>query len=161
MIATIHQPGHPLIEKQVVRLTNRTGATLVYGSVGILDTAQADAASTTVALGLSNVVAVADGQTDRRNRLYAVYVGKDSLADDATGDFYLGLPNVVGPAEVDGTTDIVKGNLLKGVDSADHLVQATIGTDEAIAEALESYSTNGQAVKLVRWLAPNLTQAAD
>lgn len=176
MNQVISLPGHIFAESPKHRLYNRTGATTVLGSIGVIDTAQADAASTTLWSGMNNVVAVADGQTDRGGRVYAAAQG--AVADDGQCLWSVQQPNTICQALVDGTTDITKGDLLVPVEGGDHMVKATRTAladangdasasiiaalrEEPIAEALESFTTNGEGVIWIRWLPTGLVRSAD
>jgi hypothetical protein len=139
MIRTIGTPGFPLSEGQeAILLTNRTGATSVLGGTCAIDLPQADGDSTTLRLGLSNVVAASTA-------LMAVgFIGlwaTAGVADNADGRVIFG-HGVLCQANVDSTTDIAKGDALKCVNAGDHLVKATPGTDRYHAIALEARTAN-------------------
>jgi hypothetical protein len=114
-------------------VNNRTGATTVKGGVGFLDLAQAEAESTSIGLGCSNVTATTTALI--AYGILAVFTG--ALADNATGRAIVAEGEIV-DINVDSTTDIAKGDTLKPVNAGDHMVKATKGTDRWFAIALEA-----------------------
>lgn len=148
---TIGTQGLPFDTAQrAPRLYNRTGATIQKGYVGFLDTSQSDAASTTVALALSNVVKPTTALIAKRAQ--KLVVCQDAgLADDAQGRFAMGDGgDLICQILVEGTTDVAKGDLLKPVDAQYYLVKATAGTDLAFAEALEAQTSATPTLILCR-----------
>lgn len=121
-------------------LNNRTGATTVQGSTGFIDTPQADADSTSLATGMSNVVAVSTALITKG----ILVVAKDAgVVDNAAGNYYCG-EGVQCYINVDGTTDVAKGDILKPVNAGDHMVKATAGTDRWYAVSLEARTTDSE-----------------
>lgn len=141
MIRTIGIPGVPFEANQPVTLTNKTAATTSEGSIGFLDEAQADADSTTLALGLSNVVAASTALMAYGHAVLA----KGAYADDADGLFEAG-EGVRSRIRVNSTTDIAKGDVLKPVNGQNYAVKATKGTDRWIAVALEARTSDDAGV---------------
>lgn len=121
---------------------NRTGATLVSGSVGFVDHGTADAASTTIALGQSNVIAVSTAGITACRQL-VVHAG-ESTADDKIGNFFDSDDGAIVLVRVDSTTDIAKEDWLKPVNAGDHLVKATNANDYVYAQALEARTSNDE-----------------
>lgn len=125
-------------------MNNRTGAISVRGGVGCVDTAQGDAASTTKALGLSNVVAVATANIAKG--IQGVWE-KAGVAIAGSGRFIIGEG-----VEVDLAVDnsaIVKGSALKPANGLTTMTLATTGTDRWFAIALDA---NGSAATVIRAL---------
>lgn len=161
------------------RLWNRTAATVAFGDVGIIDSAQADAASTSWQTGLSNVVAVSDGQVDRGCRKIAICQDPNGAADDAECMWVIQKQDTICRVKVNTTTDITKGDLLIPVEGQVYLVKAphvvpTLGTDSAagssvaallkegvVAEALESRTANDTGLIYVRLIETYVANGAD
>jgi hypothetical protein len=125
------------------RFYNRTGGTVHKGYVGFIDTAQTDAASTSLAEGLKNIVKVTTALMNKRVQQLVVF--NEDADDDGQARATGGGDKVV-QILCDGTTDIAKGDLLKPVNGQYYLVKATAGTDLYYAEALEAFTTDGQGL---------------
>lgn len=119
--------------------TNRTGATIAQGGCAIIDHAQAEAESTSVALGQQNLTAVTTALLKAGR--FAFCLERDGVADNGEGRF-CDIPGAVIQVLVESTTDIAKGDLLKGVNGQAYLVKATNGTDRPVARALEARTSN-------------------
>jgi hypothetical protein len=153
-------PGAHVASNPTINLANRTAATLAEGSVGFLDTPQADADSTTVSLGLDNVVAVTTARMAQCPVLAVASLAAVGVVDNDRGEFHVG-EGIKCRIRVDSTTDIAKGDKLKPVNAGDHMVKASIagatidptGTaalDRWYAEALEARTTNDEGLVLCR-----------
>lgn len=121
---------------------NRTGATIAYGGVAIVDAMQAEAESTDIGLALHNLTAV----TTALFKHACVVVCRETagVADNAEGRFAESNDGAMVDVLVDSTTDIAKGDLLKCVNAAAYLVKATNGTDRPVARALEARTADTQ-----------------
>jgi hypothetical protein len=121
-------------------LNNRTGATSVQGGSGALDVAQTQGESTSIGLALTNVTPVTTAI------IAAGVIGvweSAGVVDNAKGRFIIG-EGVQCVLNVDGTTDVAKGDALKAVNAGDHFVKATVGTDRYHAIALEARTANSE-----------------
>lgn len=129
-------------QNQVKRLmNNRTGAATVAGGVGFVDSSRSEAESTSISLAANNVTAVTTALMTKRARLV---VAADIYADDAEGQWLDADDGTTCLINVDSTTDILNGDLLKPVNGGDHLVKATPGTDIWYARALEGRTANSE-----------------
>lgn len=128
-------------ENNAAIFTSRTGATSVLGGVGFQDVVTSDAASTSIAVGEGNVVAVTTALMAMRPPL--VVWAEAGVADDKPGRAYCG-DGIRCLINVNSTTDIAKGDWLKPVDAGDHMVKGTLGTDYVYAQALAARTSNDE-----------------
>lgn len=129
-----------LPEKAIIPINNRTGAATAVSNVAVLDTIQANAASTTIALGMNNAVAPAT----------ANLASKAVVVETVIPNNNEGLAVFAGPvlARVNGT--IARGNRLKLADGQPHFVIASgAGLHWTQAEALQA-NASGAGVIMVR-----------
>lgn len=131
-----------------IPLTNRTGATTVQGSVGFIDLPQADGDSTDLPTAQGNVVATSTALIASGLCVVARDAG---VLDNGVGQYSCdeGTKCYI---NVDGTTDVAKGDVLKPVNAGDHMVKATVGTDRWFAQALEARTANTEGpVLCILW----------
>jgi hypothetical protein len=122
---------------------NRAGATSIRGGVGMVDILQDDAASTSKALALSNIVAVTTARLAKGGQV-GVWEKTGVLVAGA-GRFILGEG-----VEVDLTVDtsaILKGSFLKPANGTTTMTLATKLTDSYFAVALDA---NGGVATTIR-----------
>ncbi len=125
-------------------VTNRTAAVLKTAYVAVLDQVLADAASTSVGLGFSNVVAPAAGNIACKA---VVYDGKADIADDVDCDV---VTSGIVAAQVNGL--VAKGDKLELIAAQNYFKTITGAGNHTIqAIALEANAA-GTATKLVRLL---------
>lgn len=128
------------IQEAPVRF-NRCGAATKVGGIYLVDLHQADAASTTPHLGAGNIIL----PTTAGNLVGFHVIALDAVADDADLRTAQG-DGLMLRAFVDATSAITKGDGLKIVNGADHMVKATAGTDRINAIAME---TKGSGTGLI------------
>lgn len=145
---TIALPGtNSFAAPTATRLFNRSGGTMTRGMIGFIDSASSDAASTSLSLAFNNVIKPTTALIAISGKIPVVLLS-DSVADDAEGLFCVcDDPNgVIVPMLVESTTDIAKGDLLKGVNAQYYAVKGTQGTDLMVAEALEARTSNDTGI---------------
>jgi hypothetical protein len=153
----IAMPGDYASNAGAVR-TNRTGASIAIGGVAIVDATQAEAESTSVALGQQNLTAVTS--TNLKAGKVVVNVTGAAVADNADGRFCESNDGAIVQALVNSTTDIAKGDWLKPVNGQAYLVKGTNGTDRTVARALEARTSDDTGLIYVELFSNGCFQTA-
>lgn len=129
-------------ETQYLTVNNRTGGALVVGGVYALDQAQAEAESTTVQTAFHNLIAVATASLKN----VILVVAQEAAADNAQAVVIVsGFASV----RVESTTDVTKGDPLKGVNTQNYLVKAASTGDRIVAYAGTTVTADSAAVQNV------------